>query len=60
LRGSYYSFLNFHQEFFMKMIKCFVRPVFLVVLVFGVTACVMMPGGGGPHGSGGGATTPHR
>jgi len=48
----------------MKMIKCLSRPAFLVVLIFGVTACVMMPGGGphnGPHGPvGGGAGAPHR
>lgn len=44
----------------MKFAKCFLRPVFFVVLVFSVSACVMMPGGG-PHGhSGGGTGTSHR
>ncbi|WP_268927866.1 hypothetical protein [Marinomonas vulgaris] len=44
----------------MKSLKYLLRPAFLLLLVFSVSACVMMPGGG-PHGhSGGGAGTSHR
>lgn len=45
----------------MKIMKRLVQPVFLVVLMFGVTACVMLPAGG-PHGhsGGGGVAAPHR